>query len=321
MEPRPYIAFTGGIGGAKLSLGLARILGPDELAFVVNTGDDFRHLGLHVSPDIDTLVYTLAGESNEETGWGRRDETWQFMEALEGLGGETWFRLGDRDLAMNVERTRRLASGQSLCGVTSALAAALGVEHRVLPMSDDPVTTRVKTGEGLLDFQHYFVREQCRPAVSGVVYAGAESARLLPGVVESLAAGELRGVVFCPSNPFLSVDPILALPGLRERLRDCAAPVIAVSPVVGGRAIKGPTVKMMQELGVPNSAAWVADHYADFLDGFVLDVEDEGLAPEIAASGLEVAVTRTVMRTLEDRVALAGDCVEFIDRLAAASTS
>lgn len=315
-----YLAITGGIGGAKLALGLSRLLEPGELAFVVNTGDDFSHLGLHVSPDIDTLVYTLAGESNEETGWGRRDETWQFMDALEGLGGETWFRLGDRDLAMNVERSRRLAAGESLATATVALAGALGVDHPVLPMSDDPVRTRVLTDEGELEFQHYFVRRQCQPKVTGCIYAGAEQARLQPRLAGWLADGALRGIVLCPSNPFLSIDPILAVPGLREGLRDCAAPVIAVSPVVGGQAIKGPTVKMMQELGVPNSAEWVAGHYLDFLDGFVLDAEDEALAPAIEASGLAVSVTQTVMRSLEDRVSLARDCIAFIGHLSGGGT-
>jgi len=315
-----YLAFTGGIGGAKLALGLSRVLGPRELAFVVNTGDDFRHLGLHVAPDIDTLVYTLAGENNEETGWGRRGETWQFMSALERLGGETWFALGDRDLAMNVERTRRLAGGASLSEVTAALAAALGVEHPVLPMSDDPVRTRVLTADGELDFQHYFVREGCRPEVRGVVYAGAGDARLQPAVGDWLAAGDLRGVIFCPSNPFLSIDPMLALPGLRARLRNCAAPVVAVSPVVGGEAIKGPAVKMMHEMGIPGSASWVADHYADFLDGFVLDEADAPLAAGIEGSGTAVLVTRTVMRSLEDRLDLARDCLDFIRRLSAAGT-
>jgi len=315
MNESRYLAITGGVGGAKLALGLSQLLAADQLAMAVNTGDDFMHLGLHVSPDIDTLVYTLAGECNPDTGWGRRDETWHFMQALAGLGGETWFALGDRDLAMNVERTRRLANGQTLSQVTAALATSLGIGHSILPMSDDPVHTRVQTGQGLLDFQHYFVRDRCEPVVSGFEFEGAEKARVNPEIESLLDSPDLAGIILCPSNPFVSIDPILSLPGLRERLRACAAPVIAVSPVVGGSAIKGPTVKMMQELSVPNTATWVAEHYRDFLDGFILDEKDLGLKPDIEALGLAAHVTNTVMVTLEDRVNLAGSCLDFLQTL------
>ncbi len=310
-----YLAISGGVGGAKLALGLSKLLAADQLAIVVNTGDDFRHLGLHISPDIDTLVYTLAGQSNPETGWGRRDESWHFMEALAGLGGETWFALGDRDLAMNVARTQRLASGQTLSQVTAALAGSLGIEHPILPMSDDPVHTRVHTGKGLLEFQHYFVRDRCEPVVSGFEFDGAEAAELNPEIEAWLDNPNLAGIILCPSNPFVSIDPVLALPGLRDRLRESAAPVIAVSPVVGGSAIKGPTVKMMQELSIPNTATWVADHYRDFLDGFILDDQDLALKPDIEALGLASHVTRTVMVTLEDRVSLAQACLDLLQTL------
>lgn len=315
MNASRYLAITGGVGGAKLALGLSRLLAADQLAMAVNTGDDFRHLGLHISPDIDTLVYTLAGENNPDTGWGRRDESWNFMEALTGLGGDAWFALGDRDLAMNVTRTHRLASGQTLSQVTAALATSLGIEHPILPMSDDPVHTRVRTGKGLLDFQHYFVRERCEPVVSGFEFEGADKARLNPEIEAWLDSPDLTGIILCPSNPFVSVDPVLSLPGLRKRLQKSAAPVIAVSPVIGGAAIKGPTVKMMQELSVPNTATWVAEHYRDFLNGFILDDEDLALKSDIEALGVSVRVTNTVMVTLEDRINLARVCLDLLRTL------
>lgn len=315
MATRRYIAITGGIGGAKLALGLAKVLGDDELAFIVNTGDDFEHLGLHVSPDIDTLVYTLAGQNNLQSGWGRSDESWHFMTALAALGGETWFGLGDKDLAMHVERTRRLAAGQNLTAVTGELAAALGIGHRILPMSDDAIRTTVKTRQGDLDFQHYFVRDKCQPVVTGFEFRGAEAARLPPELGEWLRSDDLSGVILCPSNPFVSMDPILSVPGLREGLQQCSAPVIAVSPVIGGQAIKGPTVKMMQEMGVPNTAAWVAGHYRDFLHGFILDTQDAASEADIEALGIASHVTQTVMVTVEDRVQLANACLEFVSQL------
>lgn len=315
MSTPRYLALTGGIGGAKLALGLATILSPDEVVFVANTGDDFDHLGLHISPDVDTLVYTLAGEANTETGWGCRDETWQFMAALERLGGETWFHLGDRDLAMHVERTRRLAAGQSLTEVIFGLASALGVAHRLLPMSDDPVRTRVGTPQGWMEFQHYFVREKCQPAVIGFEFDGADAAAPQMDIERCLISPELEGVIICPSNPFVSIDPILAVNGMRKLLQNCDAPVMAISPVIGGEAIKGPTVKMMKELGVPNSAAWVASHYRDFLDGFMLDSIDAHLSQDIEATGLAVTQAQTVMSTLEERVNLAQSSIDFLTGL------
>lgn len=315
MAAKHYLAITGGVGGAKLALGLSRLLQGDELALAVNTADDFEHLGLHISPDIDTLIYTLAGENNPETGWGRRDESWNFMQALRDLGGASWFALGDRDLAVNVERSHRLREGESLSRVTAAFAAAFGVAHAVLPMTDDPVSTRVITHGGEMAFQQYFVKERCAPAVTGFRFAGVERARLNPDIAARLESPDLAGVILCPSNPFVSIDPVLALPGMQERLRACPAPVVAVSPVVGGAAIKGPTVKMMAELAVPNSASWVAEHYRAFLDGFVIDTVDSALAPEIEALGIKTAATNTVMVTLEDRVGLARHCLRLVASL------
>ena len=310
------VALSGGVGGAKLALGLATLLAPEELTIVANVGDDFEHLGLTICPDLDTLMYTLAGLANAETGWGRAGESWNFLTALEELGGETWFRLGDRDLATHVERTRRLRAGETLSQATAELCARLGIRVRVLPASDAPVRTIVQTPEGPLAFQHYFVRERCMPAVTGFAFAGASDAAPAPGVVEALADPALVAVIICPSNPFISIDPILALPGMRDALTRAAGPVVAVSPIVGGAALKGPTAKMMAELRLPSSATAVARHYAGLARGFVLDAVDAPLAGEIETAGVRVHVTNTVMRSLEDRVGLARAVLEFAAQLA-----
>jgi len=296
------LALSGGIGGAKLALGLYRTLPAGALTVVANTGDDFEHLGLSVSPDIDTLLYTLAGIDNPATGWGRRDETWTFMAALETLGGATWFKLGDGDLATHVERTRRLAAGESLSLITDDFRRRLGVSARLLPMTDDDVRTRLYCEEGWLDFQDYFVRLRAAPRVREIAYAGASHARANPDFLDALTDNRLDAVVICPSNPFLSIDPILALPGAREALRACHAPVIAVSPIIGGGAVKGPTAKIMAELGLPITAGAVARYYKDILD---LYVADEGDAEHVRELGIPTRLSRTLMVTLEDREALA----------------
>ncbi len=296
------LALSGGIGGAKLALGLYRVLPPGALTVIANTGDDFTHLGLAVSPDLDTLLYTLAGIDNPQTGWGRRDETWTFMAALEQLGGDTWFKLGDGDLATHVERTRRLAAGESLSQITDDFRRRLGISARLLPMSDDPVRTRLFTAEGWLDFQDYFVRRQCTPMIREIAFAGAAAAHPQPDFVGALADPALRMVVVCPSNPLISIDPILSLPGVRDALRACRAPVVAVSPLIGGKAIKGPTAKMMAELGLAVGAAAVAYHYRDFLDHYVIDEADAGALADLH---LPLTTTRTLMETMADREALA----------------
>lgn len=306
------IALSGGIGGAKLALGLDRVLAPGELTIIANTGDDFRHLGLHISPDIDTLLYTLAGLDDPVKGWGRRDETWTFMRALAELGGEAWFQLGDGDLAIHVERTRRLAAGETLSQVTEALRRRLGIGARIVPMSDEPVATRVHTDEGWLDFQHYFVRRRCEPRVVGLDFAGAGEARMAPEVAAAFADPALRAVILCPSNPYLSVDPILAVPGMRAALAGCAAPVIAVSPIIAGQAVKGPTAKMMAELGLEPSAETVARHYEGLIDAFVVDEADAGLA----IAGMQIAATPTLMRSLADKQRLARFVLGLAARLA-----
>jgi LPPG:FO 2-phospho-L-lactate transferase len=310
-----YLALTGGVGGAKLGLGLATLLGPDRLAFLVNTGDDFEHLGLHVAPDLDTLSYTLSDLSNPETGWGRRDESWNFLAALRELGGETWFNLGDRDLALHVLRSARLRTGERLTEVTAALTRAMGIRHALLPMSDAPVRTVVKTTDGALAFQHYFVRERCAPAVTGFEFSGAGSAGLSPEADAWLADPALAGIVICPSNPYVSIDPILAVPGLRERLRAARAPVVAISPIVAGLALKGPTAKMMAELAVPQTALAVATHYEDVLDGFILDQQDASQCDECARRVCAAIAAQTVMVTLNDKIELARVTLDFLHRL------
>lgn len=308
------LAISGGIGGAKLALGLYRTLAPDALTVVCNTGDDFTHLGLCVSPDVDTVLYTLAGLANREQGWGRAHETWSFMDALEGLGGETWFRLGDGDLALHVERTRRLAAGETPGAIIDDVRRRLGVSARIVPMSDDRVRTLVHTPDAVLAFQEYFVKLRCEPAVQRFEFAGADAAPPAPGALAALADDALQAVVICPSNPFISVDPLLALRGAREALQACRAPVVAVSPVIGGQAVKGPTAKMMRELGLPVSAAGVAAHYRGLLDGFVLDDADAALAATVDVPCL---VTRTLMRSDADKQALAHEVLAFARALAA----
>jgi LPPG:FO 2-phospho-L-lactate transferase len=306
------VALSGGVGGAKLALGLYRVLPPESLALIINTGDDFQHLGLRVCPDIDTTLYTLAGLANPELGWGRRDETWNFMRALETLGGQTWFRLGDADLALHVERTRRLSGGESLSAVTQAVAERFGIRAAIIPMSDSVISTRLTTDAGDLSFQDYFVRRRCAPAVRAIRFAGAAQARLAPQAAAALESAALEAIIICPSNPYLSVDPLLAVPGMRGALRAARAPVIAVSPIVGSEAVKGPTAKIMGELRLERSALTIATHYAGLIDALVLDHRDAPLATRISCP---VRVCATVMRSLEDREALAREVLALAAEL------
>ncbi len=299
------LALSGGVGGAKLALGLARVLPPEALTVVANTGDDFEHLGFYIAPDLDTVMYTLAGINDSERGWGLAGESWQCLDALERLGGERWFQLGDRDLATHIQRGALLREGRSLTEVTARLCDALQLEVTLLPMSDDPVRTLVDCENGELPFQHYFVREQCRPEVRGFRFEGQQRARAQAQFMELLADPDLGQVVICPSNPFVSVDPILGLPGVRDALALCTAPVYAVSPIVGDRALKGPAAKMMAELGLPVSAASVAAHYRGLVDTFVMDDSDATLAGTIDEPGMQVMTAPTVMKSLEDREQLA----------------
>jgi LPPG:FO 2-phospho-L-lactate transferase len=301
------IALSGGIGGAKLALGLSRVLPPEELLIIANTGDDFEHYGLSICPDTDTLLYTLAGLDNPKLGWGRADESWAFMEALASLGGADWFRLGDRDLALHVLRSYRLRAGETLSSITDDFRQRFGIGPRILPMSDDPVRTKIGTDQGWLDFQDWFVRLRAEPLARAVKFAGVEQARPQPVLLEALRA-QPRGIVICPSNPFISIEPILAVPGLRDAIAASGAPVVAVSPIIAGQAVKGPTARMFEALGVTPSAAAVAARYGDLLDGYVMEHGDDGtgITPRVFHAA-------TLMRDLADKTALAQQVLAAIE--------
>lgn len=299
---------TGGVGGAKLVLGLSRVLPPHELTAIVNTGDDFRHLGLHVSPDVDTLLYTLAGKANAMQGWGREGETWSFMAALRELGGEDWFQLGDHDLALHVLRTSRLTAGQTLTALTQDFARAWGVRVNVLPMCDQAVATELETDVGRLPFQNYFVERRCSPAVRSISFSGAEQALPAPGVAEAILDADV--VLIAPSNPFLSIDPILAVPGIRAALAATAAPVVAVSPILGGKAVKGPTAKLMDELGLAITNETIVRHYAGLIDGLL--IHDGDAAPK---GHVAVKSTDILMHSIEDKERVARASLHLAERV------
>jgi LPPG:FO 2-phospho-L-lactate transferase len=305
---RRVTVLTGGVGGAKLALGLCHAIPAEEVTAIVNTGDDFTHLGLAVSPDIDTLLYTLCAKANPVQGWGRADETWTFMEAIRSLGGEDWFALGDGDLALHVLRTNRLRTGKTLSAVVADFARAWGIKSRLLPMSDDPVATRVQTDEGELDFQHYFVKRRCQPQVRSIRFAGAQAARAAPGVVEALR--DSRAILIAPSNPYLSIDPILAVPAIRQALLETRVPIVAVSPIVGGEAVKGPTAKIMREMGLQVTAATVSRHYDELIDGLLIDERDPPVALDMAQARAD-----TLMKTLDDRIRVARAALDLADSL------
>lgn len=300
---------AGGVGGAKLVDGLARIVDPGDLTVIVNTGDDFVHLGLQICPDLDTVCYTLANIANSDTGWGRKDESWTVISQIERLGGPAWFRLGDQDLATHLERTRRLQAGQSLSEITRSFCAAWGVSVQVLPMSDRPVSTWVETEElGWLPFQEYFVKERCAPIVKSFNFREASQAEPAPGVLQALREADL--IVIAPSNPWVSIGPILSIPGVLNELRrrqDC----IAISPLIGGKAIKGPAAKMYTELGLEPSNLTVAHHYRTFMKVLVIDEGDRVDIESIQGIGVIPFVTKTFMKTVEDRAFLAQEVLRI----------
>ena len=304
------VALAGGVGGAKLAHGLAQVLTPEDLTVIVNTGDDFEHYGLYICPDLDTVCYTLAVIANPETGWGRQDETWNVMENISTLGGLDWFKLGDRDLATHLERTRRLKEGYSLSQITRDFCKAWGIDHTVLPMSDKPVRTFVETDEGELAFQEYFVQRRCEPRVKGFWFDGVNEAEPVRGAREAIESAD--AIVICPSNPWVSIDPILqVLSPLMQRERS-GARLVAVSPIIGGQAIKGPAAKMYQELGIEPSALAVANHYRGLATDFVLDTIDEQLIESVKGLSIRTYVTNTLMKSHEDRKRLAADLLNFI---------
>ena len=300
------VALAGGVGGAKFAHGLSQNLSPDDLTVIVNTGDDFEHYGLYICPDLDTVCYTLAGLANSQTGWGRAHETWNVIENSTRLGGPDWFRLGDQDLGTHLERTRRLGEGQTLSQITNDFCLAWGIRQNILPMSDQPVRTIVETEAEDLSFQEYFVHRRCEPRVTGFRFEGIERATPAPGTREAIE--EADAIILCPSNPWVSIDPILRmLSPLPGEIR-----VIAISPIIGGQTVKGPAAKMFHELGIEPSALAVAKHYCDLVSGFVLDMVDRQLEGDIRSLRMRTFVTNTLMNSHDDRKQLAGDVLDFI---------
>lgn len=300
---KKYLALSGGVGGAKLALGLSKVLSPGQLTVIANTGDDFTHMGLYVSPDLDSNMYAIAGLNDTERGWGVANESWAFMDAAKRLGAPDWFQLGDQDLATHILRTSALRDGQSLSEITTRLCEALHINCRLLPMSDDAVRTMVNTSEGRMEFQKYFVEQKCNPIVTGFDFEGIKQAKPQSEFINLLSDKDLAGIIICPSNPYVSIDPILSLPGVEEALKESHAKVLAVSPIIDGRAVKGPAAKMMKELGKPVTAAAIADHYGSLLDIFVHDQKDTDL--NIDAPDYRLVSTNTMMKTLDDKTALA----------------
>ena len=306
-----FIAVSGGVGGAKLALGLEKIIQSEDLMVIGNVGDDFRHFGLHVSPDIDTLLYTLSGKSDIEKGWGLANETWEFMSAMKELGGDTWFQLGDQDLATHVERTRRLQNGESLSEITDYFRRTFGIGATIIPATDDQLRTIVETDIGVLNFQEYFVQERCSPRILNLHFQGSESAYPQQELSKALGSNELQSIIFCPSNPLLSIDPILSIQELKKAFADSGAKIVAVTPIVGGAAIKGPAAKNLRELGYPVSATTVAKHYQGLIHGFVLDKRDREEAKQIEKLGIAVLVADTIMNDVETKIQLAEKTLQF----------
>ncbi|MCC6299943.1 MAG: 2-phospho-L-lactate transferase [Anaerolineales bacterium] len=307
---RRIVALAGGVGGAKLAHGLAQLLKPEELTIIVNTGDDFEHYGLYICPDLDTVCYTLAGLANPETGWGRADESWNAIENASKLGGLDWFRLGDRDLGTHLERTRRLKAGDPLSEITRDFCKAWGIQHTVLPMSDQPIRTMVDTDEGELPFQEYFVHRRCEPRVKGFRFEGVEAAEPTVRAREAIESAE--AIVICPSNPWVSVDPIRAVLSPLLSGEGSGVRSVAVSPIIGGETVKGPAAKMYRELGIEPSALAVANHYQGVITHFVMDTVDSQLSESVRGLNMRALVTNTLMKGHVDRKKLANEVLQFI---------
>ena len=306
---KSVVALAGGVGGAKLALGFSHILGSEELTVVVNTADDDRFYGLHVSPDLDTVLYTLAGVSNAEMGWGLAGESFRTLERLKEYGVDAWFNLGDLDLATHLYRTKMLDEGKTLSEVCQQLARSLGVEHKILPVTDSPIKTMVETQDGIMSFQEYFVKNRCDPIVKSIDFNGSSNCTVTPGVRRAVLNMDL--LVFCPSNPFVSIAPILSVPGFKEMIESFSGKSIGVSPIVGGEAIKGPAAKMLKELGHDVSPVGVARQYVGLCNTFIIDEKDVDLKQEIESLGMNVFVTQTIMETDQDKKRLAEYILEI----------
>lgn len=310
-----YLALSGGVGGAKLALGLYHLL-KENLFIAANTADDFRFFDMAICPDLDTIMYTLADLNDKERGWGLANESWNFLEAMQSLGQESWFQIGDKDLATHITRTKLLGDGKTLSETSRQLCKQLGIEASIFPMTDQLVSTQILLdNDSWLPFQHYFVKEQCKPVIKAFKFEGIESARPSPAFTSCLENPSLKAIFICPSNPFVSIDPILSIPRLRKKLKNHPAPVIAVSPIVGDQAIKGPTAKMMGELNISVSALSIAEHYYDLLDGFILDNQDQHLKDNFLDNGVKIHCTNTIMNTLDDRINLAAECLKFSEEI------
>jgi LPPG:FO 2-phospho-L-lactate transferase len=311
---RHIVALCGGVGGAKLAEGLQQILAPGELSVIVNTGDDFEHRGLPICPDLDTVLYTLAGVANKDQGWGRADETWSVQREWRELGVDTWFQLGDRDIALHLYRSELRSGGMSLTRITHALARRFRLAAELLPMCDQPAPTAVATELGDLPFQEYFVKHRCAPAVRGFRYGAEGSGTMTDEVRAAFRRPDLEGIILCPSNPYLSIAPILAVPGIRDALASARVPVIAVSPLIGGSAVKGPAAKIMNELDLPVSPLEIARLYGGFLDVMLIDERDRALIEERRANDPHIEAAEILMKSPADRRRLAEACLAVLRR-------
>ena len=310
IKKKKILALSGGVGGAKLCRGLDQITDKDELVIIANTGDDFLYLGFYISPDIDTLIYTLAGENNIETGWGRTDETWKAHNVMRELGADNWFKLGDKDLEMHVYRSKEIQNGTSLTEITPKVSKIWNINSKILPMSNNSVKTIIESDIGTLSFQEYFVKKKCMPKVESITFKN-KKAKISQTVLDEMNDKNLTAIVFAPSNPYLSIDPILSLSEIKTFLHASSTPVIAVSPVVDGQAIKGPTTKIMTELGLDPSAVTIAKHYDGLIDGLILDVLDQSLVSQVEDIGIRTKVMNTVMHNDQDKIQLAQGVLDF----------
>jgi LPPG:FO 2-phospho-L-lactate transferase len=304
------VALAGGIGASKFLTGLVEVLPAEEITIIVNTGDDFHWMGLYICPDLDTVTYTLAGLANPETGWGIRGDTFHGLERLQTLGCDTWFKLGDRDLATHIYRSQKIREGQTLAEVTGDIARQNGLRSSILPMTNNQVPTEIQTDQGILPFQEYFVRRRCQPRVQAFLFRTIENALPAPGVLEIVRSAD--AILVCPSNPFISIGPILAVPGIRDALHETDAKVVAITPIIAGQAIKGPTARMLGELGHEVSAVSVARMYRDFLDIFVLDQSDAALVPQVEKLGMEVRLAETLMTEHRSKIDLARNVIRMV---------
>jgi len=314
MASGKIIALSGGIGGAKLGLGLHQIYAPEELYFITNTGDDFLYLGFYIAPDVDTLVYTLAGVNNTETGWGRADETWKTHNVLSELGADNWFKLGDKDLALHLHRSKALRNGERLTSITQDIANRFHLKATVLPMSDHMIQTVVDTNKGLLSFQEYFVKQASKPKIKNISFK-SKNPEPSAEVTEILMDPGLKGIVICPSNPYLSIDPILSIEKIRQSITESKRPRVAVSPIINGQSVKGPTTKIMNELGLEANVLTIAQHYKDYIDGIVIDTSDQDYVEQIESMGIQVKLSEIMMNNDDDKKRVAEDVIHFIDHI------